>query len=181
MKTTKILLPALGILVGGSFFSVSQADAFWGRNMIDETQFQQVREYFVNNDFEGFKTAVSTMHETRRTQMESYRNKTVHAVENIDNGIIKTITSDDPEVVAHIQERSAQNMPKDPDKNSIQKTVENIANGVKITITSDTEEGVEHLQNGLQKNNMGRGKSHGGRGNGQGMRGERGQGMNRSW
>ena len=64
------------------------------------------------------------------------------SVENIDNGVIITMTSDDADAVEMLQSREA----KGPQNDDVTRTQENIDNGVRITITSDDEDTVAKIQ-----------------------------------
>jgi len=85
-----------------------------------------------------------------------FMDKLQGAVENIDNGVVITVTSDDVATVEKLQ-----NMPDafaedgrggpfeemfDVDQTVVTKTVESLENGVKITLTSDDVTVVEKLQ-----------------------------------
>ena len=65
-----------------------------------------------------------------------------------DEGAVITIDSDDPEIVAHIQERAATHAarPRPEDAPAVESTVENTATGVVVTLTGATEEAIAHIQ-----------------------------------
>lgn len=103
---------------------------------------------------------METIREQHKAEMESMQEKITRSVENIENGIVQTVTSDDADIVAKIQTQHS-NMPQ-RGNDKISRIVENITNGVKITITSDDADMVEHLQNRSEKG-MGRMDKMGGR------------------
>jgi acylphosphatase len=67
-------------------------------------------------------------------------------VENIENGVVVTLTSDDPDTVERLQD-----IPEHPPQGgmgheNVEREVEILDNGVKFTLTSDDSEIVEKLQ-----------------------------------
>lgn len=193
MKKSHIYMPALGLLLGASMFT-SSADAFWrgapGQGMTED-RFQLMREYFVNNDYEGLVEAMKTWKEERIGEREQRQESIQRSVENIDNGVIMTVTSDDEDVVTHLQSKER----PEPRHEGVLRTVENIENGVRITVTSNDPETVERIQNRHENEGWGHGRRGQGihKGHGRGMQGEQwggrsgqgqgmGRGMNRgSW
>lgn len=75
-------------------------------------------------------------------QMRELSDSIERSVENIDNGVIITMTSDDADAVEMLQSREA----KGPQNDDVTRTQENIDNGVRITITSDDEDTVAKIQ-----------------------------------
>lgn len=65
-------------------------------------------------------------------------------IEKLDNGVRITLTSDDPEVVARLQQGPPEG--RRPRPETINETREPIDNGVVITITSDDPAEVERIQ-----------------------------------
>jgi hypothetical protein len=158
---------ALALLVLGT--SVASANAFMGGRQMTPDRFAEFKAIVTQSDtFEAFQESMKTIREEHKADRENMKDSITHAVELLDNGVVKTITSDDAEVVAKIQSRH-ENMPK-RDKENVTHTVENIDNGVKITITSDDPELVEKIQKHSDKEEFG--KKRGGR---RGM--EKGEGM----
>ena len=99
-------------------------------------------------------------------EMQEIQESITRTVENIENGVQITITSDDEDVVTHLQE---ERNPRGPRNEDVVHTVENIENGIILTITSDDEALVEHIQemaelreNGSPHRGM-KGGNHGGR------------------
>ena len=80
-------------------------------------------------------------------QMRELSDSIERSVENIDNGVIITMTSDDADAVEMLQSREA----KGPQNDDVTRTQENIDNGVRITITSDDEDTVAKFKNMLLK------------------------------
>ncbi len=66
----------------------------------------------------------------------------MRTVENIDNGTLITMTSDDTEAMEKLQAKEF----RTPQNDAVEKTIENIDNGIRITVTSDDVEEVEHIQ-----------------------------------
>lgn len=198
MKKNTLKIGTLGLVLGTTALLIPQADAFFGGGRgITEDSFQTFRQYFVNNDFEGFKTALENFRETRQSDRESRQESINRTVENIDNGVLVTVTSTNQEVVDHLQSKDR----PEPQREGILRTVQNIESGVQMTITSDDADLVSHIQDREQDGFHKRGQGMSGkrmRGNGmkrghqrfnQGEDGNqssgrfgqgRGQGMNRS-
>jgi len=128
-----------------------------------------------SGDYESFQESMKTLREGRRAERQSMREKITHSVENIANGVVKTITSDDTDVVAQIQSRGVENAPRNE---NVTRTVENLSNGIKVTTTSDDSEIVERMQNYADKKGSGEGMGQGqGRGKRHGnMNGNKGGG-----
>lgn len=91
-----------------------------------------------------------------RERMENFKENTERTVEEIDNGVVMTITSDDPEIVEKILERhekhearrAEREAERPEDAPEIEHTVEVLDNGIRVTVTSDDAEVVERLQEG---------------------------------
>ncbi len=104
-----------------------------------------------------------------------------HEVVNLENGIRVTITSDNADQIALLQQRIAAATPANcPYAAQVQRSAETVANGVVLTLTSDDAETVAWLQanppSGPRGNGAGLGQRAGqGAGQGQG----RGQGRGR--
>lgn len=183
---------SVATLALGMSLAVPSADAFFGGRGNDgaergqrvgqhremtQDRFDQLKALFVQyTDVESFREAMEQFRseheeerEEKRAEHEAMRESIATVIENIDNGIVKTITSDDPEVVAKIQERVGD---RDPKNENVTHVVELLDDGVQITITSDDEEHVEKIQNRSEK--MGKGK----KGRGKGMKRGRGFGRN---
>lgn len=185
-KTMKKLLTISAIALV-PVVAASSANAFWGGNFNQE-RFTEMKTLFSqNSDFESFQTAIKAKREERRAafenmtdeEKEAFRaeNKGRHGrkgshgerdglgkevertIENISNGIVMTMTSEDAEVVEKLQNRED----KKPNRDEVTRTVVKISNGIKVTITSDDEEIVEKIQNREKREGK-----HSGRGRGQG-------------
>ena len=102
-------------------------------------------------------------------QMRELSDSIERSVENIDNGVIITMTSDDADAVEMLQSREA----KGPQNDDVTRTQENIDNGVRITITSDDEDTVAKIQEHAAE---GKGPEFGEH-RGGGRRGNMGKGM----
>ena len=87
----------------------------------------------------------------------------IHTVENIENGVVKTMTSDNADVVIKIQSRGVENTPQ---KENVTRTVEQLSNGIRVTTTSNDPEIVERMQNRTDRKGF-----RGGMKQGQGSRG----------
>lgn len=81
-----------------------------------------------------------------RFQPKPFIEDLTHTVELIDNGVIITITTDNEESLALIQEKASEE-PKGPKMEEVDREIELISNGVQITLTSEDPEVVEKLQN----------------------------------
>lgn len=171
MKTSKIIVPALGLIVGASLV-VPSTHAFWGAETLTPQSFAQVREYFVQNDFEGFKNHMAEFSRQRQGRRGDgqglYRENINREVQNIDQGVVVLMTSEDEETIIRLQSRTDRPMPS---REGIEKVVENLSNGIKMTITSQDAETVQHLQErharSFEKGSRGKGMKQG-RGQGQG-------------
>lgn len=91
-----------------------------------------------------------------------FRDEISHEMESISNGVIITITAENEDAIAHIQER-AQNEDR-PEREDVEKNVELLDDGVQLTLTSDDEEIVERLQEGKQHGPRGGKRGKGPRG-----------------
>lgn len=184
------ILPALA-LVFGTTLATATVDASWGQNgqgrmggrqMMTQERFDLMREYFVNNDFEGLQMAIQTWRDERQSERETrraYRQENItRSVENIDNGVVMILTSDDAELVEDLQSREH----PQPRHEDVTRTVETLSNGVKITITSTNADEVELIQDRHKDGARGHGQRMGkGRGQGAGEFGgqRRGKGQGR--
>ncbi|MCF7917876.1 hypothetical protein K9L27_02640 [Candidatus Gracilibacteria bacterium] len=146
MKTKNIVLGSLALI---ATFFLSSANAFWGggegRNLTQE-KFEEMKQLFTNNTFESFKTIMEAKREemkAKHEEMQTLRETITRNVENIDNGVVITMTSDNADAVAHLQYRENE---KEPRQEGVTKVTENISNGIRITITSDDEDMIEKLQ-----------------------------------
>jgi hypothetical protein len=170
----KIIGTSLAIMLG--LTTIGATNAFWQQdnyqNSMTPERFSEMQNMFSSGtSFEEFMTKRNSMRDSMREEKqesrENFREKTTRNVENIDNGITMTITSDDSEIVEKIQSRDR----RDPKNESVAKIVENISNGIKITITSGDDELVEKIQSRsgdrMQKRGGNRG-NHSNRGQGQG-------------
>jgi len=73
---------------------------------MDQGQYEELKNLIQqHNDVESFLEAVKAKKEARRAERKAMKESLTHNTENIDNGIIKTITSDDPEIVKKLQTR----------------------------------------------------------------------------
>ncbi|QQS59365.1 hypothetical protein IPN35_00540 [Candidatus Peregrinibacteria bacterium] len=80
-----------------------------------------------------------------RAQFEQIRelhDSITRTTENIENGVVITMTSDNQEAVTMLQSKES----KEPRRDNVARTQENIENGIKITITSDDPEIVKEIQ-----------------------------------
>lgn len=69
------------------------------------------------------------------------------SVENIDNGVVITLTTDDAEVLEKLQTVPAEMPDRFPgDEDDITRSIEKIENGIVLTITSEDPETVEKIQ-----------------------------------
>ncbi|NJP03902.1 hypothetical protein HC823_01365 [Candidatus Gracilibacteria bacterium] len=165
-------LLALGVAVAtGTVALASSASAFWGGDMTAE-KFEEFKTMVSQSvDFESFRETMKSRHEGMKAEREAFQESITRSVENIDNGVIQTLTSEDPEVVTKLQSREDRE-PQGPHAEDISRVVENISNGIKITLTSDDAEIVERIQNRAENPNMGKGghgkQKLGRRGNGEG-------------
>ena len=137
----KIIGTSLAIMLG--LVAFGSTNAFWGQNnsqnQMTSERFEEMKTMFSSaTSMEDFMK----IREGMRAERRNSREKTVRNVENIDNGIVLTITSDDAEIVEKIQNRERQ----DSKNEAVNKTVEEVSNGIKITITSDDAELVEKIQ-----------------------------------
>ncbi len=100
---------------------------------------------------------------------ENGENAVTRDVTLTDDGVIITIDSDDPEVVAEIQERAAQHAdrPRPDDAPPVEATAENTATGVVITVSGATEEAIALIQERATQE-----RGEGGRGGRRGRGGE---------
>lgn len=78
----------------------------------------------------------------------AYRELIDHEVEEIDKGVVVTITTDDEDALAHIQERAGEER-EGPE--GVEREVEYLDNGVQITITAEDEETIEKIQDGPKR------------------------------
>ncbi len=148
---------ALALLVLGT--SVASASAFWGGPQMTSDRFDEFKAIVSQSDtFEAFQESMKTIREAHKAEMESMKEKITHSVENIDNGVVKIVTSNDAEVVAHLQSRH-ENRPE-RGREEVTHSVENISNGVKITITSDDPEIVERIQSRSETPGFRKGRGH---------------------
>ncbi|MFT7183758.1 MAG: TusA-related sulfurtransferase [Oceanicoccus sp.] len=82
-------------------------------------------------------------------------------IENLDDGVQITITSEDSEAVEKIQERHTNgDENKGPQNDDVEFDVELIDDGVLVTITSDDDETVERIQEHAENPQEGKG-NHG--------------------
>jgi len=102
-----------------------------------------MKQLFLNNDFESFKVKMQKMQEERQAEQKKFQDSVTREVTNIDNGIVMTMTSSNPEIVAKLQAPREERGPKHDD---VQNVTENIENGVRITITSTDADTVTRLQ-----------------------------------
>ncbi len=109
---------------------ISSADA-WSSDTAPEQESQDVKQ-------------------ARRDMME----KVTRVVENIDDGAVITLTTDDAAALEHLQEDHEQKFPL-PD--AVTRTVENLSNGIRITLTSDDAEEVQRIQMHAQEDPAERG------------------------
>lgn len=91
-----------------------------------------------------------------------FENKVTRSVENIENGVIITLTTEDEESLEHLQ-----NMTEMPTHGPMMDWMEDVDqainvldNGVEITLTSEDPEVVEKLQNLPEPGSMGGGPGH---------------------
>ncbi|MCF7812443.1 hypothetical protein K9M59_02500 [Candidatus Gracilibacteria bacterium] len=166
MKTKTLVF---GTLALSATLFLSSAQAFWGFGHgkgLTEEKFTEMKSLFLNNDFQSFQTAMEAKREAMKAQheqMKTMRETISRTVENIDNGIIMTITSDNAEAVEHILSRHDGDQDKMPAREDVQKTIEQLSNGVRITITSDDPEVIERIQSRHSGEKEGRGWGKGGK------------------
>ena len=152
------------------------ANAFGGSSErgggMNQERFTEMKALFEQNmDFESFREAMKAKRGGENGKMRGhgkkngFGNKVERSTLKIENGVIKTITSADSEIVEKLQNREA----RTPRNESVTRTVENIENGIKVTLTSTDPEVVEKIQN--KGDHKGRGH-RGGKGRG-GQRGQR--------
>lgn len=68
-------------------------------------------------------------------------------VEDIDNGVIITLTTDDADTLEKLQNPPADDQDKGPLADEVTREITLLENGIQITLTSDDETVVEKLQN----------------------------------
>ena len=130
---------------------------FGGRGMgmgMDADHFAEFKAIVSQSaDVEAFQTAMQTLREQHQAEREAREAKINRTTENIDNGVVWTMTSDDADIVAEIQERATAQEPRNED---VIRTVELLDNGVRVTHTSDDEDIVARLQEGRPGNGVNR-------------------------
>jgi hypothetical protein len=164
------------VLATGGIALATSVGAFWGGNMTAD-KFQEFKAMVSQStDFESFRAAMKVQRGDMMGQRQNFQDKVSFSVENIENGVIRTITSEDADVVSKLQSREM----KTPKNENVTRTVENISNGVKITITSEDADEVTHIQSQGENPRMG-GRGQGGKhGFGKGNRkGGEGRGFGR--
>ena len=75
-----------------------------------------------------------------------FMNNVERTVENIENGVVVTLTSDDPDTVERLQDIPEHPPQGGPNQDEVEREVEILDNGVRLTFTSDDPEMVERLQ-----------------------------------
>jgi len=149
MKISKIALGSLAsafvllLTLSTSFANMGEMRSERIGDNFSEEHFNEMKQMFLNNDYESFKAQMEIKRAERQTEQKKFQENVTRTTENIDNGVVMTLTSDDADVVTHLQERKE----REPrDNENVQKTIENLSNGVRITITSDDAEIVTRLQ-----------------------------------
>lgn len=92
---------------------------------------------------------------------EQFEHKVDRIVENIENGVMITLTTEDAEALEKLQ--SMTEMPQGPKMdwmNDVDQAFNILDNGVQITLTSEDSEVVEKLQNLPEPRPMGQGHGH---------------------
>ena len=173
-------LLGLGVaLATGTVILTSSASAFWGGNMTAE-RFEEFKTMVSQStDFGSFQEMMKSQRGEMRANRQFMRENLTHSVENISNGVIRTITSDDAGTVEKLHTREAR-----PSRNEdVTRTIEKLENGLKITIISDDADLVEKIQSRGEHPQMGRQGRRGQGRNGQQGQGRRngGQGQGRTW
>jgi|GEM_PF-1322799 hypothetical protein len=154
---------ALALLVLGT--GVASTSAFWEGNQITPGRFDEFKAIVIQSDtFEAFQESMKTIREEHRAEMKSMHESITHLVENIENGVVKTIISDDADVVIKIQSRED----RAPRNEKTIRTVEQLSNGMRVITTSDDPETVKRMQSRAERG-FGKGMGH--------KRGMRGEGM----
>jgi hypothetical protein len=131
MKKTKFALSLIVVTIAVATTAIAYAMAETSTETSNNIQLQ-------NEECQGFGKMQGRKHFMENAKFE----KT-----NIDNGVELTITSDDANTVAKIQERE-QNAPHNKLKNdsTVTRTVTNLDNGIKVTMTSSDTDTVAKLQ-----------------------------------
>jgi ATP-dependent 26S proteasome regulatory subunit len=162
MKTKVLTLATLAFVA--TFFITSHTHAFWEKGFqpnFTQEKFEELKQLFLTQDFESFKTTMQTKREemkSQREKMKLLRESVTRTVENIENGVVMTLTSDNEEMVDHLQSHDR----PEPLREGVTKTKENLTNGIRVILTSDDEELVERIQSRHQQEN-GKGKNKWGR------------------
>ncbi|MBT3349449.1 hypothetical protein HN954_00685 [bacterium] len=156
MKTSKLGIGIASTALALSLLVVPTADAFFGghdsengnRPEMTQEHFDEMKQLFLSGDFESFKTAMETRRAERQAEHETMQNSVTRSIENISNGVIKTISSTDAAVVSKIQEHKSRFSENDdrPQHENANREIELAANGVQITITSDDAAEVSKIQ-----------------------------------
>lgn len=165
MKTKAITLATLAL--AATFFLSSDANAFWGGGQgkgqgFTQERFEEMKQLFLNNDFESFRTAMEAKREemkVKHEEMKGLRESIDRSVENIENGVIVTLTSDNADAVEHLQSKDQ----PEPRHEGVTKVVENLENGIRMTITSTDADEVARIQARHSGEKEGRGWKKGGK------------------
>ena len=132
MKNTKKIFTVMmifSIILSSLTVSINPTQAFWGGKKDQNENFE--REEYQKGNFKKNKH-----------KKHLYFDSITRSVENIENGVIITLTSEKAEAVEHLQNKDH----REAKNESINKEVEKLENGIKITITSSDEEMVKKIQ-----------------------------------
>ena len=153
MKISEIVLGSLAVVAGSillasgiSFANMGEMKGDMMKPMFSEEHFNEMKQMFMNNDFASFKTAMEQKHAEHQAKQAKFKDSVTREVTNIDNGIVMTMTSTDPEMVAKLQTEKENKFKNKKADRAVTHTKENIENGVRITITSSDADTVTRLQ-----------------------------------
>ena len=178
----KIIGLGVATLSLGILLVAPSVDAFGGRGAENNperyAEMQEMRASF--DSVEDFRGARDEMRANRESLVS-------HDVEKIANGVVFTITTDDADALARMQERQANGENGNGEgfnRENVSRSVETLENGTRITITTDDADTLERLHDradngwkrGQRRNGRG-GSNMNGQGGGQGGRGGQGGGQ----
>jgi TusA-related sulfurtransferase len=108
------------------------------------------------NTKKSYQTEKPRLSEDQRPKLQAkmaeLREKIDHQIEPLENGVVITVTTTDPELVAKIQNRPFKGPKFTTSQTEIAK--ENLENGVRITVTSDDSELVAKMHERLEKRTL---------------------------
>lgn len=154
MNTKKLVtMSLLGLASAG--IMTANTYAFGGHNM-DADRYEELKTMILNaTSYEDFKTMMEAKREEHKAERQAFKDSVTKTVVNLANGVEVTMTSEDADVVAKLQNREH----KEPKNEEVTKITTNLANGIKITITAEDEDLIKRIQARAER--KGNGMDHG--------------------